>query len=194
MKKQICGILLGFILCGTLSGCITAGVPRDEYNRVVSELEEARRELGEREEASSFALKEETGDSQEQSSASGTDSAPAASGASQLLLDQEGIKITYTGTNEGYLGLEMSLEIENHTDQDIAVMQRGMSINNKMVDAVFASKLSAGKTANATLYVFSDDIAKNKISEVQEVELSFLVVESNTYTTLFQSEKIQFQP
>ena len=168
-------------------------MPRAEYDRVVSELEEARRELGEREEASSSVLKEETGDSQEQSSASGTDSVPAVSGTSQLLLDQEGIKITYTGTNEGYLGLEMSLEIENHTDQDIAVMQRGMSINNKMVNAVFASKLSAGKTANATLHIFSDEIAKNEISEIRDVELSFLIVESDTYTTLFQSEKIQFR-
>ena len=47
MKKMVCAILAGIMMCGAIAGCSSSGVSQEEYDRLASELEEANSKLDE---------------------------------------------------------------------------------------------------------------------------------------------------
>ena len=110
----------------------------------------------------------------------------------QVLLDQNGIKITFTGIEEERSRVNIKLKIENNTETPITVQQRDMSINDIMISGVFSPTVAAGKTANDEITIYSSDLEENSITQIENVELKFLVFNDDTLDTILESQVIAF--
>ena len=69
--------------------------------------------------------------------------------AEQVLVDQNGVKITATGLEEdGIWGVGLKLLIENSTDQDLGISCDAVIVNNYMIANLFSATVAAGMKSN----------------------------------------------
>ena len=76
---------------------------------------------------------------------------PEAPAEQVVLLDQNNLKITYTGLGEDFLGPQVNLLIENNSDQNYTVQTQGVSINGLMIEPLFSEDVATGKKANCSI-------------------------------------------
>lgn len=110
----------------------------------------------------------------------------------QVLLDQNGIKITFTGIEEERSRVNIKLKIENNTETPITVQQRDMSVNGIMMDGIFSPTIAAGKLANDEITIYSSDLEENGIDQIETVEVRFHIYDDNTWDAVLDSEIISF--
>ena len=67
-----------------------------------------------------------------------------------------------------------------------------MSINDIMISGVFSPTVAAGKTANDEITIYSSDLEENSITQIENVELKFLVFNDDTLDTILESQVIAF--
>ena len=152
------------------------------------------------------------GGSPASSQASVPDSAPAASqaGASsvsvaalddsagddatiqeQVLLDAEGVKVTATALDPvGDWGPEIKVLVENNGERAVTVQVRNCSINGYMVEPTFSCDVAPGKKSNAAVSFMASDMERSGIETIGNVELTFHVVDTETYDTVFDSDVV----
>ena len=111
--------------------------------------------------------------------------------SNNVLMDKNGIKITYSGISSGgYLGgYEIDLKIENSTNTNYTVQVRNFSINNIMCDNIFSCDVAAGKTAIDSITIagyMMDDIKQNVI---KSFEGNFHIFDSESWLYSFDSNK-----
>lgn len=104
MKKAVCTILAGAVLCGMMAGCSFSSYSQTEYDAFMTEVEEAYRELD--------AIKPE------QVPASFTletlDEVPE-----QVLLEEAGVKITFTGMMSSDASTDIRVRVENTSERPL---------------------------------------------------------------------------
>lgn len=115
---------------------------------------------------------------------------PEAPAEQVVLLNQNNLKITYTGIGEDFLGPQVNLLIENNSDQNYTVQTRGVSVNGFMVEPMFSEDVAPGKKSNCSIGFLSDDFSENGITEIENIELTFHVCDSETFQTIFDSSAI----
>ena len=109
----------------------------------------------------------------------------------QVLLDQDGIKITAKELTEGSIwGPELKVLVENTGEKSVTVQVRNMSVNGFMVEAMFSSDVAAGKSANDTITLMEGDLETAGITVIQNIEFSFHVFDSESWDTVFDSDLI----
>lgn len=186
MKKIICVILSLFTVCVVLSGC-SGEVSRDKYNEVVSERDSLLDELNKLNGNSNS-------DSNSKDDGDNGDKTENSVGKTQVLVDQNNVKIAFTGIEfDDYGRAEIKLKIENKRDSSIMVQQRNLSINGTMTDGSFSCDVAAGKSANDGITLYSSDLEENgitKADDIKNVEFYFTVVEGDTWDNIFDSETI----
>lgn len=104
----------------------------------------------------------------------------------QVLVDQDGIKITATGyETDSIWGDGIRLLIENNSDKDYTVGCDALIVNDYMISDLFAQTVAAGKKANETMYLSSSQLRAAGIDTVGKVEMYFHAHDDATYDTLF---------
>lgn len=112
----------------------------------------------------------------------------------QVLLEWEGVKITAKGIkNDTIFGKGIDLLIENNTEKNIGVGCNALIVNNYMISDLFASDVAAGKKANETVYMTSNQLEAAGISNIGQIELYFHFYDSETYETLYDAECVTIQ-
>ncbi len=112
----------------------------------------------------------------------------------QILIDQDGIKVTATGIeHDAFMGTGVKLLLENNTDKNVMVGCTALIVNNYMISDLFASEVAAGKKANDTMYMMSSDLKAAGISNIGQIEIYFHVYDSDTYDALFDSDVVTIQ-
>ena len=112
----------------------------------------------------------------------------------QVVLDENGIKITAKGLDkDGILGPEVKLLIENESGKDVTVQARNVSVNGYMVDDIFSADVVNGKKVNDELTIMSSSLKKAGISTIADIEFSFHVSEAHSFDSLFDSDLIQLK-
>lgn len=112
----------------------------------------------------------------------------------QVLLEQDGIKITATGIEEDAIwGTGITLLIENNTEQNVTVGCNALIVNNYMITDLFASDVAAGKKANETMYMMSSELEAAGISNIGQVEIYFHIYDSDSYSTVFDADVVTIQ-
>jgi len=107
----------------------------------------------------------------------------------QVLVDQDGVKITATGMEEDSIwGLGINLLIENSTDKDLLVTSSALIVNNYMISDLLYSDVAAGKKANETMTLSSDALEAAGIKDIGQIEIYFKVSDSKTFDTILESE------
>lgn len=107
-----------------------------------------------------------------------------------VLLEESGIKITATGLEDGWLGTDLKLLIENNGEKNVTVQARNSSVNGFMVDTMMSEDVVAGKKANTTLTFSTTGLKEADITTVANMEFSFHIFETDSWDTYLDSEMI----
>lgn len=108
----------------------------------------------------------------------------------QVLLDAEGVKVTATGyTTDPIWGDGISLLIENSSDSNVALQCDALIVNHYMITDLFSSDVAAGKKANDTLYLSSQELEAAGIDNIGEIEVYFYLYDPDTYERTYTAEK-----
>lgn len=107
-----------------------------------------------------------------------------------VLWDQEGVKITAKGLEEGLFGVELKLAIENNTDENYTVQCRNASINGYMMEASMSTEVAAGKKASSKVTFMKDSLQACGIETIADIELSFHVFLTDGWDTVFDTPQV----
>ncbi len=109
------------------------------------------------------------------------------------LYNKDGIRIIGKSVNEdGFLGAEILLYIENNSGKNVTVSCDDLSVNGYMMTSLFASTVYNNKMAFDGITVLSSDLEENGIESIEEVELTFRLYDPDTYETISETEPISF--
>ena len=107
----------------------------------------------------------------------------------QVLLDQEGLKITAKEyTVDPIWGPSIKILIENDSSKNLGVSCNALIVNNYMVNDLFSKTIAAGKKSNETLNFLSADLKNAGIDTPGQIEIYFHVFDSDSYATLFDAD------
>ncbi len=116
---------------------------------------------------------------------------PDAAIEEQLLIDQEGVKITAVSLEEdGFFGPEVKLKIENTTDKNITVQTLDTSINGLMIEPTLSCNVAAGMQANDVMAFYTVDLENNGIEKIASIEFKFNIFETDSYDTILVTDAI----
>ena len=127
------------------------------------------------------------------SAANGAVQSPVHTG--QVVYEANDIKIVAKGLSEDadILGTSIVLYMENNSDSGIIVQTEDTSINGIMVDAIFSSELPAGKRTVDTITFLSSDLEENGITDVENVELIFNIIDADSWYTIEDTDTIRLE-
>ena len=109
------------------------------------------------------------------------------------LYNANGIKIVGQFVDEGsFWGTAVLLYIENTSGKNVSVTCDDMSINGFMVTPYFYSTVYANKMAMDSITILSSDLEENDITAVEDIELKFRIIDSDTYNKIDETDPILF--
>ena len=104
-----------------------------------------------------------------------------------VLLEQDGIKITATGMDDGLFGTELKLLIENDSSTNLTFQARNASVNDYMVDTMMSEDVAAGKKS----LTFSTSGLKDcGIDTIANMEFSFHIFTTDGWDDFLDSDII----
>lgn len=84
------------------------------------------------------------------------------------------------------------LFIENNHGENIIVQSDNMSINGFMVTPYFYSTVNTGRKALSEITIMSNDLKKNNIDKIENIELNFKILNPNSFQTILETGPIAF--
>lgn len=125
-------------------------------------------------------------------SAYGTVTQPAVDEGKELL-NQAGVRIVGNYVEEDSIwGAGVQLFIENTSEKDVIVQCDDMSINGFMVTPYFSCQVNKGRLALEAITIMNSDLEENDITEIKDLELTLLIVDAESYDTIYESDPIPF--
>lgn len=113
--------------------------------------------------------------------------------AGKELYNENGVRIVGKYVNDDTIwGNAVVLYLENNMDQDIIVQCDTMAINGFMITPFFSSTVYAGKRAISEITLMSSELEENGIDKVQDVQVTFNILNADTFMNITTSEPIQF--
>lgn len=105
----------------------------------------------------------------------------------------KGVKIIVKGLNEedSLFGPGLVVYIENTSDESVSVQSRNTSVNGFMVDTMFSQEVGAGKHAVSEVTFLEADLEENEITQIQDVELSFHIFDTESWDTIVDTETVK---
>lgn len=107
-----------------------------------------------------------------------------------VLLDEQDVKITATGLEDGWMGTELKLLIENNGAQNLTIQARNASVNGYMVDTMMSADVAAGKKANDELTFLTSALKECGIDTFAEIEFSFHIFATQDWEEYLDSDMI----
>lgn len=112
----------------------------------------------------------------------------------ELIFNNNGVMVTYTGISENHDRINVNLRIENNSGHDYIFQVRDVSVNSYMITPIFSCNVKDGKIANDELIFRQSDFDKNGIKEIKNIELSIHAFNWDDNSNDFDSEMISFNP
>ena len=107
-----------------------------------------------------------------------------------VLLEQDGIKITATGMDDGLFGTELKLLIENDSSTNLTFQARNASVNDYMVDTMMSEDVAAGKKSNTSLTFSTSGLKDCGIDTIANMEFSFHIFTTDGWDDFLDSDII----
>lgn len=108
-----------------------------------------------------------------------------------VIYDENGIKISFKGIEKSTLGKDIKLNVENNTENKKMVQVRDLSINGIMIDGLFSVSIESGKKANDGITLLKSYLEENDITEIEEIELKFAIINSDDILDQYNTETIK---
>lgn len=178
MKRNLKVVTLGlclFLLSAMAAGCGTDNMGEDKE---ISGVESGSADSTEAAETDAAAEStEETG--------------AAATITEQVLYDENDIKITATGLEDGLFGTELQMLIENNSSQGVTVQARNANVNGYMVSTMMSADVAAGKKANDSLTFETSGLKECGIETIATMEFSFHIFNTESWDDVADTEVIK---
>lgn len=192
MKKVIKGILLG--IAGIIVICVIGAIvspgesdSSKESAQSVKESTAADKETAENTAAENGKTEDAGNDAEEAKEITAEDVVIE----EQVLLDQDGIKITAKElSNDSFWGPEVKVLVENTSSKSVTVQLRDVSVNGIMMEPMFSTDVAPGKKVNDSITFMSSEFEEAGITIIQNMEFSFHVFDTESWDTVFDSETI----
>lgn len=111
-----------------------------------------------------------------------------------VIYDENDIKITATGFNEnGFLGPELNLLIENNSAQNIMVQPDYCLVNGYMMYGLMSADVAVGKKDNDTLGFSRSTLKECGIDQIADIRLKFTISDGDSWMTLYETDEINLQ-
>ena len=111
--------------------------------------------------------------------------------AEQEVYNDNGIVVTVTGIDTNSIwGTEISVLIENNSDQNVTVQPRNSSINGYMIDFQMSCDIVAGKKANDCMIITNEDLEASGIDTISSIEFLLTIFDSDTWDDIANSGTI----
>lgn len=105
----------------------------------------------------------------------------------QVLVDQDGIKITATEyVTDSVWGDGIKLLVENNSAKDYTIGCDALIVNDYMITDLFSADVAAGKKSNEVMYLSSAELKAAGIDTVGQIEMYFHAYDSN-WDNLFKN-------
>lgn len=108
----------------------------------------------------------------------------------QVIYDENDIKITATGLDDGFMGTELELLIENNSSQSITVQARNANVNGFMVGTMMSADVAAGKKANDSLTFETSGLKECGIENIANMEFYFHIFDSESWDEIVDTDVI----
>ena len=108
-----------------------------------------------------------------------------------VVLDDNGIKIVIKGlNNDDLLGQSIVVYVENNTGRNITVQNDNVSVNGFMVNSIYSCNVVDTKRAIDSITFLSTELEENEITDIESVELSFHIFDSDSWDTILDTETV----
>ncbi|MCR5327747.1 MAG: hypothetical protein K6E12_02675 [Saccharofermentans sp.] len=114
--------------------------------------------------------------------------------AGQVLYEEDGIKIVGKYVDDSdFWGAAVLLYIENNSGTNVVIHVDNLSVNGfTMNSAIFSSTVYDGKMAYDSITLLSSELEENDITSVEEITLTFRIIDADSYSTITESDEISF--
>lgn len=188
-NKMMIGIMCLCTTAALLSGCGSSG---ESKSKDIVKTEETA--------GSSVSASDENTDSadesnaEESASATESDSNKDITIEEQVLVEQDGIKITALEyVRDSIWGDGIKVLIENESEKDVTVGCDALIVNDYMIHDLFGSEIAAGKKSNATIYLSSSELKAAGIDTVGRIEIYFHAYDADSYDRIFTTDRIEIE-
>ena len=111
--------------------------------------------------------------------------------AETVLYEADGIKVTAVGYEDGWMGPEVGILVENESEKNVLVTTDLLSVNGYMMQySSLYTEVAAGKKANDTLTLGSSELKQSGIETVADLQFYIKVSDADTWDVLEKSELI----
>lgn len=100
-----------------------------------------------------------------------------------MVVDNDSATVIVTGYSEDSIwGYTVNLYLINKTDKELTYSVDEASVNGFMADPFWASSVSAGKVAFASMSWSTSDFEENDITTVEEIEMKLRIYNSDDWS------------
>ena len=105
--------------------------------------------------------------------------------AESVLYDANGIKVTVKGLEDGFMGPEIKMLIENDSTKNILITSDSVSANGYMMPgASLYAEVAAGKKANESLTLMSSELDQSGIETLSQLQFYLQIQDPETWDTI----------
>ena len=109
--------------------------------------------------------------------------------AETVLYEADGVKVTATGYEDGWMGPEIKILVENDSSKNVLVTSTSVSANGYMMpSAALYAEVAAGKKANETLTIMSSELDQSGIEMLAELQFYLQIQDPETWETITTSD------
>ena len=106
-----------------------------------------------------------------------------------VLYDAGGVKVTATGYEDGWMGPEVKVLVENDSDKNVLVTADAVSVNGYMMPfASLYTEVAAGKKANDSLMFSSSGLEQSGIEVPAEIQFYLDIQDADNWDTIDTSD------
>ena len=109
--------------------------------------------------------------------------------AETVLYEADGVKVTATGYEDGWMGPEIKILVENDSSKNVLVTSASVSANGYMMpSAALYAEVAAGKKANETLTIMSSELDQSGIEMLADLQFYLQIQDPETWETITTSD------
>ena len=109
--------------------------------------------------------------------------------AESVLYEADGIKVTVKGLEDGFMGTEIKMLIENDSSKNILITSDSVSVNSYMMPtAALYAEVAAGKKSNESITLMTAELDQSGIETIANIQFYLQVQDPETWDVVATTE------
>lgn len=110
----------------------------------------------------------------------------------ELVFEAKGVKIVVKGlTDESIFGPGVMFYVENNSKKAVLITSDDVSVNGFMVSDLLYCTVLPGKHAIDASTLMESDLEDNDIEEIEEIEMTFRILDAGSWKTIAESDPVK---